>query len=65
MIDGLARVLRTERDNSRVVILALDVNRSSDDQKVQTILLELTQHEYCVVATYPSRWQISMASQGI
>ena len=26
------------------------------------ILLERTQHWYCVVATYPSRWQVSMAS---
>lgn len=38
MIDGLARVLRTESDRSLTVTLAIDVNGTSDDQHVQSIL---------------------------
>ena len=42
MIDGLARVLRTESDKSPIVTLAIDANGTSSDQYVQTILKVFT-----------------------
>ena len=42
MIDGLARVLRTESDKSLIVTLAIDVNGTSWDQNIQNILKVFT-----------------------